>query len=130
MSPASYRAAPPRVGETTIPQFSSGFSEGGGRAATTARPPGSPGRAGGRRLPRRGLVRLDRGLQVRLRLPDALEVPVALRGRQRVEGGVDLADGLVPRRVVRATVGRRRGRGRRGRRAGLRRRGAAGRRWR
>src|SRR3954453_4272922 len=40
MRPASYRAAPPRVGETTIPQFSSGFSEG---VAGPSRRPGHRG---------------------------------------------------------------------------------------
>ena len=59
MSPASYRAAPPRVGRTTLPA-----GEEGGRGCPAPSPgPHPPGvAAGARRL--RGLVGLDGGLQV------------------------------------------------------------------
>src|SRR4051794_30257901 len=104
MSPASYRAAPPRVGETTIPQLPARLSRGGDRAAVmAARSPGSAGR-GRARLPDRGLVGPDLGLQVGLCPPAPLEIPVLLRRGQGLAGPVDLAPPLVPRRVVRAAV--------------------------
>src|SRR5829696_4492735 len=110
MSPASYRAAPPRVGRhhPTSPERR------GGRGYRTL--PTSPrGRRGSPGLLCR-LIGVDGCLQVLQRLALTGEVAVALRGLQRLERRLDVRHRLVdPGGTGPATVrrGGRRGRGRR-----------------
>src|SRR5215212_1311536 len=126
MSPASYRAAPPRVGRS----HSTSLPTGGGSGFRPL-PRGSAGGSRRRGGALGGLVRVDRLLQVGQGTSLPLEVAVALRGLQRVERLLDVGHRLVQRRVVGAPAvrggGRRRGRGGRRRApAGGGRRPAAG----
>src|SRR4029453_1446466 len=118
MSPASYRAAPPRVGRTTVPQV-----DGRGRRGRAPPPPHRS--AAGCRVAVRGrlrvLVGLDRGVQVGQGLALGGEVTAALGVGEGVQRLVDVGQrrvhvgALTVAPALRRGGRRRRGRRRRGR---------------